>query len=61
MTVLYPNLCYNEVCFKVTALYFGQRSHRVVTLSKTHLSLLIVLVQPRKIHPNISEKLLTRT
>ena len=21
MTVLYPNLCYNEVCYKGTALY----------------------------------------
>ena len=22
MTVLYPNLCYNKVCYKKTALYF---------------------------------------
>ena len=23
MTVLYPNLCYNEVCYKGTALYMS--------------------------------------
>ena len=24
MTVLYPKLCYNEVCYKGTALFFDQ-------------------------------------
>ena len=34
-------------------------SHCVVSLSKTRLSLFLVLVQPRKTRPDISEKLLT--
>ena len=24
MAVLYPNLCYNEVCYKETALYWAE-------------------------------------
>ena len=36
------------------------RHHCDVSLSKTHLSLLSTL-QPRKTHPNITEKLLTGT
>ena len=35
------------------------RGYCVVSLSKTYLSLLIVLVQPRKIRLDITEKLLT--
>ena len=34
-------------------------SHCVVSLSKTRLSLFLVLVQPRKTRPDISEQLLT--
>ena len=38
------------------------RLHCVVSLSKTHLSLLCShLVQPKKTHPDITEKLLTGT
>ena len=34
-------------------------SHRVVSLSKTQFILVLVLVQPRKTRPDISEKVLT--
>ena len=30
MTVLYPNLCYNEVCYKGTEMYIPSKSRRIV-------------------------------
>ena len=38
MAVLYPNLCYNEVCYKLkgTALYVCQLSCDIVPTSSPH-------------------------
>ena len=36
MTLLYPNPCYNEVCYKGTALYYNRRdSHNEMDYIKT--------------------------
>ena len=37
MTMLYPNPCYNEACYKATALYYNiWATHKIMVLISDH-------------------------
>ena len=51
MTLLYPNPCYNEVCYKVTALYF------YFSFGYIHVFIYISINRPDSINSALTESL----